>query len=187
MAFLTALWLPILLSAVVVFFAAFVIWVVLPHHRNDFAPVPDEDALLASLRAQGVEPGMYSVPYHADPETVKTEAYKEKVRQGPVALLLVGRPQDRLNMGPALAQSFVYYVGVGIFLAYLGWQSLGPGAPYLEVFQIVGTGAVLAYVGALFPKAIFFGSSWSSVWKETLDGIVYALLTAGVFGWLWPL
>ena len=186
MTFLVALWLPILLSAVLVFLAAFAMWVVLPHHRTDFRPLPDEEALMGTLRSQGVEPGMYSFPWQ-EREEGHTESYLEKVRQGPVGILLVARPETRLTMTPALVQSFVYYVVIGTFVAYLGWHALGPGAPYLQVFQVVGTGAILAHAGAILPKAIFFSFSWSSAWKEVLDGVVYGLLTAGVFGWLWPM
>jgi hypothetical protein len=27
---------------------------------------------------------------------------------------------------------------------------------------------------------------WSIVLKESFDGLIYSLLTAGTFGWLWP-
>ena len=48
---LTSLWLPILLSAVVVFAASSIIHMVLPYHRNDFKKLPDEEGFLAALRA----------------------------------------------------------------------------------------------------------------------------------------
>jgi hypothetical protein len=27
---------------------------------------------------------------------------------------------------------------------------------------------------------------WGATIKEVIDGLVYGLLTAGTFGWLWP-
>ena len=39
MAFLAELWLPILLTAVVVFFISFVMWMVSPHHNSDWGPL----------------------------------------------------------------------------------------------------------------------------------------------------
>jgi hypothetical protein len=27
---------------------------------------------------------------------------------------------------------------------------------------------------------------WGTTIKEVIDGLVYGLLTAGTFGWLWP-
>lgn len=183
MGFLAALWLPILLSTVLVFFAAFVMWTVLPHHRSDWSPLPDEEGVMAALREHGVGPGMYSFPFHGDRES---EGYQEKVRKGPVGLMLVGRPEKRLSMAPALAQTFVYYLILAVFIAYLGWHALGPAADYLWVFRVVGTAALLAHAGTLPVRAIHYGFDWSQVLKEGFDGLVYALLTAGAFAGFWP-
>lgn len=184
MGFLIALWLPILLSAVLVFFAAFLMWTVLPHHRRDWSPLPDEDGVMAALRQAGVAPGMYSFPFHADRES---EEYREKVRQGPVGLMLVGEPEKRLSMGTSLAQTFVYYLVIGVVVAYLSWHALGgPGADYLAAFRIVGTAALLAHAGTLPIRAIHYGFDWSQVAKESFDGLIYALLTAGAFAGFWP-
>ena len=60
------------------------------------------------------------------------------------------------------------------------------GTSYLRVFQIVGTTAFLGYAGALVQQSIWYGRSWSMTIRTMLDGLLYALLTAGVFGWLWP-
>ncbi len=40
---LTALWLPILLSVVIVFFASFIMHMVLAYHKSDYRKLPDED------------------------------------------------------------------------------------------------------------------------------------------------
>jgi hypothetical protein len=37
----------------------------------------------------------------------------------------------------------------------------------------------------LVPDAVWFGRPWSAVGKQAVDALVYALLTGGVFGWLW--
>ncbi len=42
----TALWLPIVLSAVIVFFASFVIHMVLKYHWGDWTKLPSEEALM---------------------------------------------------------------------------------------------------------------------------------------------
>ena len=36
------------------------------------------------------------------------------------------------------------------------------------------------------PAAIWMGKPWSVAWKEVFDGLLYGLVTAGAFGWLWP-
>ena len=42
------------------------------------------------------------------------------------------------------------------------------------------------YAVALWQLSIWYGRSWRITIMYTLDGLIYALLTAGVFGWLWP-
>lgn len=37
-----------------------------------------------------------------------------------------------------------------------------------------------------FFAAIRYGRSWTTTVKTTVDGALYALITAGIFGWLWP-
>jgi hypothetical protein len=44
----------------------------------------------------------------------------------------------------------------------------------------------LAYAGAEPVGSIWFGRKWSATLKSIFDGLVHALLTAGVFSWLWP-
>jgi hypothetical protein len=75
---------------------------------------------------------------------------------------------------------------MGIMVAYLTGRVLGPGDPYLEVFRVAGTAAFLGYSGAQLPSAIWWGKPLGVAVKEILDGLLYALVTAGAFGWLWP-
>lgn len=39
---------------------------------------------------------------------------------------------------------------------------------------------------SLAQNSIWYSRKWSSTLKSMFDGLVYGLLTAGVFGWLWP-
>ena len=54
---LTALWLPMLVSALFVFVASFVIHMVLPYHRGDYRKVQEESAVQDALRRFGIAPG----------------------------------------------------------------------------------------------------------------------------------
>ncbi len=65
-------------------------------------------------------------------------------------------------------------------------RTLAPGTDYLTIFRVTGAVAWMAYGFAVIQDAIWFGRPWSSVIKTLFDAFVYALLTAGVFGWLWP-
>lgn len=185
MAIVASLWLPILLSAVLVFFASAIIHMVLGYHATDFGPVPGEERVMAALREEGVEPGQYVFPHAADREAMASAEYVDISTRGPVGFLTVvesGPP----SVGKQLGQWFVYLVVAATLVAYASGLALPAGAPYMDVFRIVSSTAFLAFVVGLWQQPIWYGRSWSMTFKSTLDGLVYALLTAGVFGWLWP-
>ena len=182
---LTALWLPILLSAVIVFVASSIIHMAIPIHRNDYRKLPDEEKVLDVLRSTGVTPGRgYIFPFctHKD---MKSPEQIEKFKRGPVGLLTV-RPSGAPAMGKFLGQWFVYCIVISIFTAYLTSRTRTPGAEYLEVFRVAGTFAFAAYSLAFIQDAIWKGENWGVTFKHVLDGLIYGLLTAGTFGWLWP-
>ena len=182
---ITSLWLPILLSAILVWVASALAWMALPHHKSDFRKLPDEDAGMDALRAQNLSPGVYWFPWAQGSADAKRPEVQAKYEKGPVGLLTVW-PNGAPNMGKAIALSLVYYLTMSVFVAYLGSRMLPPGVEYLGVFRLTGTVAFLAYSAALIPNAIWFGTPWSNTLKTMADGLVYGLLTAGVFGWLWP-
>jgi hypothetical protein len=180
---LSSLWLPVIVSAAVVFVASAVVWMVLPHHRSDYHPLPDEEAARTALRS--ASPGVYTVPHAAGPEAMKDPAFQARMVEGPVGFITLRRPAPA-TMGPALVQSFLFYVVVSFLVAYVASRALAPGAHYLGVFQIVGSVAWLAYGFGGVTDSIWFGKPWSHSLKCIFDALLYGLLTAGVFGWLWP-
>jgi len=182
---LLSLWLPILLSAVIVFVASSIIHVFLPYHRSDFGRVPDEDLIMESLRKVGIPPGDYIIPHAGSPEGMKTPEFIEKSTKGPAALLTV-IPSGPPAMGASLIQWFVYCLTVGVFVAYITSRTVAPDSDYMAVFRFAGTSAFMGYVLALMQSSIWYKRAWATTVKNSLDGLVYALLTAGVFGWLWP-
>jgi hypothetical protein len=182
---LAALWLPILLAAVLVFIASSVIHMATPWHKKDFPPVPNEDQVRAAIRPLNIPPGEYMIPRAGTSEEMKAPEFQEKLRQGPVLMLSVFR-NEMFNMGASLGQWFVYCVVVGIFTAYLTSRTLAPGTEYLEVFRVAGTTAFLGYTLALWQGTIWYKRSAATTMRQTVDGLIYALLTAGVFAWRWP-
>ncbi len=179
------LWLPILLSAVFVFIASSIIHTVLTYHYKDFKKVPDEDKLMDVLRGFNIPPGEYAVPYSGSPKEMNSPEYKEKTKKGPVLLMNVWETGDPA-LGKSLVQWFIFTVIVGIFAAYVAGRALGPGAEYLAVFRFAGVTAFACYTLASWPESIWFKRSWGRTVKGTIDGLIYALLTAGTFAWLWP-
>jgi len=184
MTVLMSLWLPILLAAVVVFAASSIMHMLLPYHKGDYKKLPEEEKALAVLRSGGLAPGQYIFPYSTEKERNSPEA-KEKFKQGPVGMMFV-RASGEIQMGKFLGMWFGFLLIVGIFVAYLTGHTVEPGANYLQVFRVAGTAAFLAYGLGNLSNGIWKGQPWSVTIKEVLDGLVYGLLTAGVFGWLWP-
>lgn len=181
---LSSLWLPIVASAVLVFIASSIIHMVLPYHRTDYRPVPSEDQVMEDLRRAQLEPGEYMVPHAPSPKESSSPEFVARLERGPVALITV-LPGGRPSMGKALALWFVWTLLVSLAAAYVAGRALGPGAEYLEVFRFTGTTAMVAYVLGPLPQSIWGGRPWSTTAKTCFDGVVYSLLTAGVFGWLW--
>jgi hypothetical protein len=180
---LTSLWLPILLSAVAVFIASALIWTVVQWHKGDWRKLPDEDAARRAL--QGVAPGEYMVPYASSGRERQSPEWQQKYKEGPAAMLTV-LPHGTMAMGKTFIQWIVYCLLVSLLVAYVAAATLAPGTEYLKVFQVTGTTAFLAYAGAAPIYSIWFGHGWGRSVKELVDGLVYGLLTAGFFGWLWP-
>jgi hypothetical protein len=95
-------------------------------------------------------------------------------------------PSGSMSMAPQMVQWFLYCVVVGCFAAYVAGRALPVAASYRQVFKFAGVPAFLAYAGALWPMSIWYRRAWTTTIKSTVDGLIYALLTAGMFGWLWP-
>src|SRR5215471_11250566 len=182
---LTALWLPILISAVIVFFASFIMHMVLGYHKSDYRKLPDEDRVTDALRSAGVIRGpAYFFPYFSFKE-MKLASVIEKMKRGPVGLLTVllsGPPA----MGKNLVQWFLYCVVISFFAAYLSSRTLAPGSAFAQVLRIVGTATLLGYGAGHVQESIWNGRSWIVTCKHLFDSVIYAALTAGTFSWLWP-
>lgn len=179
----TDLWLPILLASITVFLISSLIWAVIQYHNSDWRPLDDEDAARAALKS--MPPGQYAVPYAADNRAKADASWQQKYREGPVAMITIV-PNGNVNMAGQLAQWFVYCLVISIFVAYVAGSTLSGGTDYLKVYQVTSTVAFLAYGGMTGVRKIWFGQPTSSAVKDLTDALIYGLLTAGFFGWLWP-
>ena len=175
------LWMPTVASAAVSFVASGIIWMIIKWHNRDYRPTADEEAVRASLR--GLQPGFYLVPYCMDPGDFKQPAVQQKYKDGPLAYITVA-PNGIPTMAPKLVAAFFYFLFVSVLCAYFVSRTAAPGADYLAVFRIAGTTAFIAHGVALIPESIWFGRPWSMTFKNVVDGLIYGLLTGGVFGWL---
>ncbi len=180
-----SLWLPIFLAAVFVFVISSIIHMLLPYHRKDFTKLPDEEKVMDDLRKYNIPPGEYVMPYAESSKEMSSPEHLDKAKKGPVAIMTVMESGPQ-KMGLSLVLWFLYAIIVGIFAAYISGRALGPGADYLAVFRFTGATAFVGYTLALWQNSIWFKRKWSTNVKNTFDGLIYALFTAGTFGWLWP-
>ncbi len=182
---LLELWLPILLSAVIVFAVSSAIHMASPWHKSDYPKLPNEDQVMDALRPFAIPPGDYMTPRPSSMDDMRSPAFVEKRNRGPVMVLTV-MPNGPPTMRQALVQWFLYALVVSALGAYIAGRALAPGAAYLSVFRFVGATAFIGYAVALWQMSIWYHRAWSITIKTTVDGVIYALLTAGTFGWLWP-
>lgn len=182
---ITALWLPILLSAVIVFVASWIMHMVFTYHRGDYKKLPGEERILEVMRKEGVGPGNYHFPFAPSPKEMGSPEMREKYNQGPVGLMSI-MPSGCPPMGKYLTQWFVFCLLMGVFVAYLTGRTVSTGAEYLAVFRVAGTAAFLGYGLGNITNSIWKGQKWSATIKELIDGLIYGSLTAGTFGTFWP-
>ena len=182
---LHVLWLPILLSAVIIFAMSSVIHMFTPWHSGDYLAIPHEDKVMDALRPFNIPPGDYTFPRPSSMKEMSSPEFTAKRTKGP-AMIVTVLPNGPIAMGRELVLWFVFSVVVSFFAAYVAGRTLAPGADYLRVFQLVGATAFAAYSFALWPLNIWYRRSLGTTLRSTIDGLIYALLTAGTFGWLWP-
>jgi hypothetical protein len=181
----TSLVLPILVSAILVFLASFLFHMLLPLHRNDLKLLANEGEVQDALRRLNIAPGDYAVPCARTAADLKSPQFIERMKKGPVAFMTIV-PGGAHTMGKPLTLWFLYSLLVGVFAAYITGRALGPGAHYLEVFRFAGCTAFIGYSLALMQNSIWWQKNWGATLRSMFDGLVYGLLTAGAFGWLWP-
>lgn len=182
---LTDLWLPILLSAVAIFFSSSVLHMALKFwHMPDYRKLSNEEEVGAAIRGGDAGPGMYMLPY-CDMEEMKKEGTREKFERGPVGMLIL-RASGMPSIAASMGQWFVYCLAVALFAGYLAAATLAAGSDASQVLRVTGTAAFLAFGLGALPAGIWWGQPWTSVGKHVIDGAIYALITGALFAWLWP-
>lgn len=181
---ITSLWLPVLLSAVLVFVVSSVIHMFTPWHKGDVRGVPGEPDAMAALRRLNIPPGDYVMPYASSMEAMKDPEYLKRLEAGPAVFMTIWKGST--SMTNSLIGWFVYSIVVSVFAGYIAGAALPSGASYLEVFRFAGTTAFAGYALALPQGSIWWKRGWGATIRSMVDGLVYGCLTAGAFGWLWP-
>ncbi len=182
---LASLWLPIVLSGVAIFFLGFLLHVVMPHHKADYAKLPQEDAVVAGLRERGVRAGQYVFPHCGDHKEMAKPEFQKKFVDGPSGFLFVRVPGP-VAMGPFMLRSFLFNVIASVLVAYVATVGLHVGAKGIDVFRCTFVTCWLSNAGALAYNSIWGGHSWSSTVRSMIDAVAYAAASAALFAWLWP-
>jgi len=183
---LAQLWLPIVVSTVLVFFASAGLHMMLKFwHRPDCMPFSNEDEVRAAIRkGGGAGPGIYLMPY-CKPEDMKKPEMAQKFVDGPVAFVLL-RASGPMKMGASLGTWLLFCLLVSLFVAYLAGVTLAPGSDHAAVFRVAAVAALMGHAFGPLPNGIWWGHPWKSVFKHVIDGVVYALIVGAIFAWWWP-
>jgi hypothetical protein len=177
---LTSLLLPIILSAVALFFASFLSWMVLPLHFKDWNKFAGEDELMKTVSDLKLPPGSYMFPGWDTPDEMKSEAYQQKYKAGPTGIMTVF---GQVSMGKNLGLTFLHFLVVSFLLAYLGTMALPRGAEFLDVFRFISTAGLMTFLAAIVQHAIWFKSR---IVGHVIESIGYAAITALIFAAMWP-
>lgn len=174
---LTALWLPILVSAIAVLIASNILWMALPFwHRRDYGHLPNDNALLDAL--SGAKSGQYIAP-HVNWSKMEP-AEREAMMARPMAFVLVRNPA-RFSFPAALVAFFIYLLIISTFVGLIAACAVSG-----HVTTVAFLAAVVAHSFGSVSDSIWYGKPWTVTGKEIVDGIIYGALTALVFAWLWP-
>jgi hypothetical protein len=179
---LSALWLPILVSAVGVFIASNLFHMAIPAwHRGDYGKLDNEKVFLDALAS--TKSGQYIAP-HVNWGKLSPEE-RDAMMARPMAFALVRNPA-KFSFPKTLGLYFLYLLVISILVGYVAGVTMASGTAFRDVFRVVGTIGILAYAFGTVSDAIWYGKPWSVVAKFVIDGVIYGLVTGAIFGWLWP-
>jgi hypothetical protein len=185
MSTLAQLWMPILVTAILVFLASSLIHMVFKWHNSEYRKLANEDEVMAAVRAGAPTPGQYVMPHCADMKLMRDEAMQRKFRDGPVGLLTLRR-NGAPHVGGSLLRWFVFVLAVAAIAGVVAAQAVGLPGNNRAGGHLVGMISLLTYAGGSVQNGIWMGRPWTAVAKDLLDSLIYATISALTFMWLWP-
>ena len=178
---LLSLAVPIIVSAVALFFASFLSWMVLQLHKNDWRKLEKEDEFLLAAGKCDIPVGSYMFPRANSPAEMQTEEFKKRFDAGPRGVMTI---LPKVNMGQNLALTFLYFLTVSFCIAYLASIVLPRGTGFfLVIFRFVSTAAFMMFLAAMVQHAIWFRTR---IVGHVIESIAYAAITGLIFAALWP-
>ena len=181
----TELWLPILVSPILIFLVSSVIHMLTPWHKGDYRTVPNEDGVMQAMRPFNLTPGDYMLPRPSSMADMQSPAFLEKVKQGPKVVMTV-LPGGPMTMTRNLAGWFVYLLLVATIVGGLAALVFRWGADGHDVFHVTMIASFLGYSAALWQMTVWYNRSAGTTLRSTIDGLIYAAITAGTYAYFWP-
>lgn len=172
--------LPIVLSAVALFFASFLSWMVLQLHKKDWGKVGKEEELMAAVKRCDLPEGSYMFPFSGSQAEMQSEAFQKRYDAGPRGVLTI---LPKTNMGQNLALTFAYFLAVSAGLAFLAAQAFDRGAATWSVFQLVFVAGFMAFLASIVQHAIWFRPR---IVGHVIESVAYAAITGVIFAAMWP-
>lgn len=183
MEFLQQLWLPIVVTSVAVFVCSFLVWAILPHHRDDWAKLPNEDAFRQFLKSQNYPAGAYIFPKMSHKECNTPEG-KAAMKSAPMGEIRVWKDP---SMAKNMIGTFLVFLIATVLIAYVSWHVRSTlGGDFADRFQVIGVIGLLTYCFSFIPNMIWFQGGTRGLVNCILDGVLYGVVTGAAFSWLWP-
>jgi len=179
------LWLPIVVGTGLAWIASGLIHMLLKYHHSDYQQLTNEDEVMSAVQKGSPKLGIHAFPYCSDMAGMGDPDVQQKFARGPVGMLTVF-PNGTPKMGKLMAQQISFFLLGCTLIAYSTTLAMGPGAEYLVVFRFVAVIGFLTFGWAVIPFSIWYGHQWSTTAKYLLDALIYGLVVAGSFAWLWP-
>jgi hypothetical protein len=182
---LMQLWLPIILGGLFCWIASALIHMLIKYHNADYKKLSNEDHVSDAIRQGNPKPGLYHMPHCADMKEMNNEAMQAKFKNGPIAMISVfenGMPA----MGKLLVQQLFYFFLGCLLIAYVTTLALDASADFMVVFRFIMVVSFLTFGYGLIPDSIWMGRPWSNCLRYLIDALIYAVVVAATFAWLWP-
>jgi hypothetical protein len=183
MEFLSDLWLPIILVTIVLFFASFVAWMVLPHHFGDWKRLEHEKEIMDAVLRHNIAAGNYMFPHPETKQQQNSAEFQARYARGPRGVLTLWKvPNMGVNLGLTVLFFFVTTAMIA-YVTHVACPPRGSGVDFWKVFRVSGTIGMLVHGSSGVLNAIWFRRR---IGTDIIDGIVYGLLLGLIMGWLWP-
>jgi hypothetical protein len=182
---LMQLWLPIVLGGIFCWIASAMIHIFIKYHNADYKKLSNEEQVSDAIRQGDPKPGLYHMPFCTDMKEMNNQSMQDKFKQGPIALISVfenGMPP----MGKLLAQQLAFFLGGCILIAYVATLAITASADLMVVFRFTMVISFITFGYGLIPNSIWLGQPWSNCLRYLLDALIYAVIIAATFAWLWP-